>query len=563
VVEANPPTEPVRTQAWKGCAVVVLALTLNLAGNARTSLWDRDEPRYAGCVREMRARHDWIHPTFNAEPRYQKPILIYWLMRVGVALGGDNPFGARLVSAVAGVGTCLLVWRLGTRLFGPRTGWLAALMLATAPIMIIESKLATTDATLALLLVGCQCCLWELGRAESPRVAGAFWVLLALATLVKGPVGPALIAAAGFASWCLGGPAACWTRLHWRWGLVGFAALTAPWYVAVGLVSRGEFFRVALGEQVVARLTTGMEEHGGFPGYYLVTSLGTFHPWVAFVPAAVLGALGRRKETPVFGFLLGWVLGPLVLLEVVQTKLIHYFLPAYPACALLASWVVTAVARDEVDFRRWALGRLGLNLLAGCGLLGAVLFVAVAMVAPAPVRWPCLTLGLVIGAGTLYASERLIHGATGRAVAGLVVTWAAFGLGLGAWLAPAVEPYKMSRVVAERLSALAARTRAQPILFGFQEPSTVYAMGRPTPLVRTWPELYVQLRTHGTVIAPTIPDERLCLQKRRGLRIEVVDRLEGFNISKGRTQTLDFVRIRLRPGWAPLIRDGALARLGR
>ena len=106
--------------------IALLALTLNLAGNGRVSLWDRDEPRYAGCVREMRARGDWIHPTFNAEPRYHKPILIYWLMRAGFALGGDNPFGARLVSALAGAATCLVTWALGRRMLGPRAGRLGA-----------------------------------------------------------------------------------------------------------------------------------------------------------------------------------------------------------------------------------------------------------------------------------------------------------------------------------------------------------------------------------------------------------------------------------------------------
>src|SRR5204863_5670451 len=130
----------------------LLALTLNLAGNGRVSLWDRDEPRYAGCTREMRQSGDWIRPTFNAEPRYNKPVLIYWLMLAGTALGGDNPFGARLVSAMAGAGTCLLVWALGRRMFGRRVGLIAGLMAATAPILVVESKLATTDATLAFLL---------------------------------------------------------------------------------------------------------------------------------------------------------------------------------------------------------------------------------------------------------------------------------------------------------------------------------------------------------------------------------------------------------------------------
>src|SRR5215472_14982558 len=76
-----------------------LALALNLAGNDRTGLWDRDEPRYAVCVREMRSRGDWINPTFNGEPRYHKPVLIYWLTGLSTALAGDNPFGVRLVSS--------------------------------------------------------------------------------------------------------------------------------------------------------------------------------------------------------------------------------------------------------------------------------------------------------------------------------------------------------------------------------------------------------------------------------------------------------------------------------
>ena len=40
-------------------------------------------------------------------------------------MGGDNPFGMRLVSGFAGAGTCLLVWGLGRRMFGAQVGRLA------------------------------------------------------------------------------------------------------------------------------------------------------------------------------------------------------------------------------------------------------------------------------------------------------------------------------------------------------------------------------------------------------------------------------------------------------
>ena len=79
-----------RRLACEAALVIGLALTLNLAGNGRVGLWDRDEPRYATCTREMKARGDWIFPTFNDQPRYHKPVLIYWLMRAGYAVG--TPF---------------------------------------------------------------------------------------------------------------------------------------------------------------------------------------------------------------------------------------------------------------------------------------------------------------------------------------------------------------------------------------------------------------------------------------------------------------------------------------
>ena len=44
--------------------VAAIVMLTNLGG---PRLWDRDEPRNAGCAREMFFRGDWIVPTFNAE----------------------------------------------------------------------------------------------------------------------------------------------------------------------------------------------------------------------------------------------------------------------------------------------------------------------------------------------------------------------------------------------------------------------------------------------------------------------------------------------------------------
>jgi len=550
----------VRHRRWREAGLIaVLALTLNLAGNGQISLFDRDEPRYAGCTREMRARGDWVYPTFNGEPRFHKPILIYWLMRAGFAVGGDNPFGARLVSAVAGTATCLVVLAMGRRMFGPRAGFLGALMLASSPIMVIESKLATTDATLALWLVGGQFCLRELSKRPSRRLAAGFWVLMALATLTKGPVGLALIATAGLASWCCGGSTAAWGRLHWRWGLPLFGVVTAPWLVAVGLISHGEFFRFALGKQVGARIVSGVEQHGGFPGYYVLTTLVMFHPWSALLPAALYGAWSRRRSDPDFGFLLGWVAGPLALLECVQTKLVHYYLPAYPACALLAAWLVVAVARDGVNLTRWPLGRLGLNLLVGVGIGLAVVFVAGAVVFPPALRLPCLTASLVVGAGTLRGMIRLQRAAAERAAAGLAAAWSVVLLLIFAWVLPAAEPYRLSRVVGERLALLSDSTRVPPILLSFQEPTLVYTMRRPAPMIRTWDQVDQELDRHGAVVTAMVPKE-VPEFERRGMAVDVREVVRGFNLNKGQEQTLRLAVVR-RKAVARVPTSGGRARV--
>lgn len=555
---ALPPTEPSETGTvcpfWRrrrvreAAIIAALALTLNLAGNGRMSLWDRDEPRYAGCTREMRDRGDWIFPTFNGEPRFHKPVFIYWLMRVGFAIGGDNPFGARLVSALAGTATSLLVYALGRRMLGPRAGFLAALMLTTAPIMIVESKLATTDATLALLLAGSQFCLWELSKRDSKPLAATFWVLMALATLTKGPVGLALIACAGVVSWWWGGPTSIWKRLHWRWGIPLFLLVAAPWYVAVGVISKGEFFRFALGKQVAERVVTGMEQHGGFPGYYVVTSLVTFHPWSALLPAAVYGVWSRRRTNPDFGFLLGWVVGPLILLECVQTKLVHYYLPAYPACALLAAWLIEGVVGDEVNLRRWPLGRLGVNLLGGVGIGLSAVFVAGAVALPTPLRLPCLATSVVVGAGTLWGLFKLQRAATERAVAGLATTWALTMLIISAWLLPAAEPYRLPRIVGERLVRLSDDHKASPVLLAFQEPSMVYTMRRSAPMIRNWERFYDQVDRHGGVVtAITHPKETVEFAKHPDLHVDVREVIEGFNLNKGKKETIHLAVIRRKP----------------
>ena len=535
---------------FEAAVLGVLALGLNLVGNGQVSLWDRDEPRYAGCTREMRASGDWIHPTFNGEPRYHKPILIYWLMLGGTALGGDNPFGARLVSAIAGVGTVLLTWAWGRRVLGARAGRYAAMVLATAPLMVVESKLATTDATLTLLVTGCQLAIWKLCQSPNPApaTAAAFWILLALAVLTKSPAGPALLAASAAASWWWGGPIPSPRRLAWKWGLPLALAIALPWNIAILLRSQGEYFKVAIGYHVIQRATESLEQHGGFPGYYAVVGLALFFPWSAFLPLAVAAAWTKRRKTPAAGFLLGWLLGPLVFLECVRTKLIHYFLPALPAAALLVGWMIARLVEDPGcwSLREGLAGRLAPRVIRAGGWGLAVGLLVASGFLPGPLRLP---LWLLTGLFVLlarsptrdFASNRIERGVF--RVAGLM---AAILATTYAWLLPAAEPYRISSVVGRKLAAHEKARAAPPVLCTFQSSGVVYSLGHPAPLVRSAAALEETVKAHGQVLAPLLPEELDLIRSQTELNIEIEETVQGFNIEKGRTETVHLSLIRPR-----------------
>jgi len=120
--------------------LVALTFLLLLPGNNVLPLIDTDEPRFAQATREMIERQDWVVPYFNGNYRFDKPILIYWLMRPCYALFGVNEFSARLPSVVT---AALLVWLtcfIGTRWFNAVVGFTAGFSLLTCVQLLLHGR---------------------------------------------------------------------------------------------------------------------------------------------------------------------------------------------------------------------------------------------------------------------------------------------------------------------------------------------------------------------------------------------------------------------------------------
>ncbi len=63
--------------------VILATATLPyFVGLGESSLWDANEAFYAETPREMLESGDYINPTFNFQPRFNKPVLPYWIVAV-------------------------------------------------------------------------------------------------------------------------------------------------------------------------------------------------------------------------------------------------------------------------------------------------------------------------------------------------------------------------------------------------------------------------------------------------------------------------------------------------
>lgn len=298
-------------------------------------LFDLDEGAFSQATREMFLRGDFVSTYLNGQPRYDKPILSYWLQAASVTAFGVNEFAFRLPSALAATAWTLLVFLFVRRVGDARRALLAALSMASSLAVTVIGKAATADALLNLLLAASLLSLY-LHLLEGRRV----WLYASAAAtglgfLTKGPV--ALVIPAGVSLlYCLSrGEWRAWLRLtaDWRaWAV--FLLIAAPWYVVQYLREGGDFLQSFLLRHNLGRFQRPLEGHGGGWWYYILVLLVGVLPYTT-VLLRVLARSRRLFADPLARYLLIWFGLVFVLFSLAATKLPHYLIYGYTGLFVL------------------------------------------------------------------------------------------------------------------------------------------------------------------------------------------------------------------------------------
>ena len=305
-------------------------------------LIDPDEPRYASTAREMALNGDWVVPHFNSAPRINKPPVFYWAIAISYKLFGIHELSARLPSALAAIGTVMIVYFWGKRIEGRKSGFWAGVMLMTSPLFFFIARFCITDMLLTFFFSAALYLFFveyrDVRKKNTRRLLLYFF--LSMIFLVKGPVGILLfiLITCCFLLWVRDFQYV--RRLWYLPGFLLFAGIISAWGIP---------FWASLGTKQILSLFT-RETSGRFVSgyahpepfyYYIPAFMVGFFPWSAFVFIPIAALFKNRAVTPLEEkkeayFFTSWLVLSLVFFSLSKSKLMTYILPLSPSVVLLA-----------------------------------------------------------------------------------------------------------------------------------------------------------------------------------------------------------------------------------
>lgn len=536
--------------------LVLLCAALYLPGVASMPAQDRDESRFMQASRQMAQTGDVIRIRFLDEARNKKPAGIHWMQATAVKTLSSPESNAlwpyRLPSVAGALIAVLFTFALGLLFLSRRSAFLAASLFASSFLLVFEAHVAKTDGALIASIMAAQYALAQIyfagreGRVADWRTAILFWAALAVGVMIKGPIAPVVVFLTLAALRVTDRQARFWRGLRPFVGVPLVLLIAAPWYLAI-ILADDTFIREAAGKDFFGKLISGQEKHWGPPGAYTLLLVATFAPASLFVWQALRWGWIWRRETAV-RFLLAWALPFWIILEITPTKLPHYILPVYPALALLVALAVDAAEAGEFRWlRHWATRAIyviGLLLMGGFAVGAFVL----PIVTGDGVVWAGLISIIAFVAVSFYTVPRLWRGQIRNALLVSALAAPLVFAPIYSTVIPSVNTIWMSREIGKEVATLKLPATTKLFASGYTEPSLAFYLGSGLRLAPPY-RIGTVLPDKGwlAVIGQTATAKFRSAMAKRGIRVEAVGTVSGFNYSRGRQTTVTLYKPVHRP----------------
>jgi 4-amino-4-deoxy-L-arabinose transferase-like glycosyltransferase len=527
-------------------AVAIVPYFLDLGGSA---IWDANEAFYVETPREMIEQRDYVTPTFNYEPRLNKPVLSYWIVAGFFHVFGVSVAVQRVPIALAALililtacclaraactsgGTGLRPPPADGRAIATEAALWAGLGLAVTPRLLMFARRIFIDVYISMFF-GLTLLFFVLAE-RVPERRRTFLILMyvaaGLGTLTKGPVAIVLPALAFGVYLLVHGELRRLGSMMLPAGALIVLAIVAPWYVALylrhGWAPMTEFI---FGENV-ARYTAGVGvDSARGPLFYLPVLISDSFPWSMFLGAAALNWWNTRRagaakepEQRIRTLLGIWVVVFVAFFSASAAKQDLYIFPIAPAVAALAG---VAIANRLTGVVRWTSVAIGAIIaFAGVGVLhlfgpGASVY---ALRGALPMGVTAVAGGLVAAAAA--ATNRVRASLVAVAITFIVLDWV-FVLRV----LPDFERYKPVPGFAQ---TLAPRMKPDDALITYAEalPSLVFYLRRHIDPYFLPEEVFERFRENRGVYAIMSAENYAELAPRITVRTCIIDRRPTFDV---------------------------------
>jgi 4-amino-4-deoxy-L-arabinose transferase-like glycosyltransferase len=335
--------------------VVVLLLVPDLGGQ---NVWSKDEARDGLVARDMVERGSWLIPHIGGRVYPYKPPLFHWLVAL-LSPRGVTEWSLRVPSVLAAGATAAMTFAIGRRLVAPGTGLVAAAVLVSSPAFVEWARTGRLEMLLVFwITLGAWSAMRWLQHGQRRHVV-ALGLALGFGCLTKGPVGllPLIALLATLA--ILGR----WSRRSAAdLGIALALALAIPlaWLGLAASAQAGIGSYVGAAVEVLGDETRVSRARHAF---YAAEAIAVgFLPWTFLIPGALVVIVRAwRGSWQALLFPLSWAGFVLLSFTLFISPRAVYFLPMYPALALVVAWAWSTCSARE---RRWMSGPLALAAIA-------------------------------------------------------------------------------------------------------------------------------------------------------------------------------------------------------
>ena len=369
----------IRIESKQIIILIALCYIFLMFGNGIVSMTNPDEVFYAQTAKEMAQHKTWMTPYLFGQPQFEKPILLYWLLRVAFLVFGVYSFGIRFFPALFASLGVLAVYFLSLMAFKDnKKAFISSLVLASSGLYIGLSRTVFTDMIFSVfILLSLLSFYWGYLYKERKGLGLLlFFVFSGLSVLTKGPIGLLISIITVSAFLLIKKDFKFLFSKYTLWGLLAFCIISLPWYILMFAKYGNSFTHEFFYNDHYRRLLEA--EHAKYDTWYFypLSLIEGMFPWSILVVASLIYFFKRvlKDANSIYLFLVCWIAAVLLVFQPAHSKLVSYILPIYPAVAIITGDFIHNITQPENKGRLFFIASLAMLIIML--LLPVAIFVA-------------------------------------------------------------------------------------------------------------------------------------------------------------------------------------------